>query len=99
MKFNPFKTGNPFRATLAKSEDQRLGHAKYIFRFLSPPAPMKFKQIKKIEVEGFSEKPSTPIFFNLLIKEKRFEKGRTFWCNFPRQHTCKTKKNSFYLDT
>ena len=26
-----------------------------------------YKQIKKIGVEGFSEKPSTPIVFNLLI--------------------------------
>ena len=39
---------------------------------------MKYKQIKKNGVEGFSEKPSIPIFFYLLIKEKRFEKNWLF---------------------
>ena len=43
------------------------------FRFSSPPASMKYKQIKN-GVEGFSEKPSTP-FFYLPIKEKMYGKG------------------------
>ena len=48
-----------------------LGHAKYFFRFSSPPTPVKYKQIKKNGVEGF---PSNPVF--LFAEKKMFEKGR-----------------------
>ena len=44
-----------------------LGHAKYFFRFSSPPTHMKYKQIEKIGVEGFSK---TFLFFIGLTKKE-----------------------------
>ena len=59
-----------------------------IFRFSSPPAPMKYKQIKKKKGwKVFSEKPSTPIFYLLIYKQikKKGVEGffrKTFHPNF-----------------
>ena len=39
---------------------------------------MKYKQIKKIGVEGFSEKPSTPIVLFAYKRKKMFEKRWKF---------------------
>ena len=56
----------------------------------SPLWNIKYKQIKKDGVESFSEKPSIPFFFYLLIKEqKMLEKGWKLLCNFFCQHFCK----------
>ena len=43
------------------------GHGKYFFRFLSPPAPMKYKQIKNLGGR-VSRKTFHPNFLYLLIK-------------------------------
>ena len=56
------------------------------FRFSSPPAPMKYKQIKKIGMEGFSEKSSTPIFLFAYKRKKGLKKAEHFWWSFLCQH-------------
>ena len=55
------------------------------FYILSPPAPMKYKQIKN-GVEGFS-KTFRPIFY--LLKEREKKMFDNFMCNFSDQHYCK----------
>ena len=52
---------------------------------------MKHKQIKKIRLEGFSEKTSIP---NFLFA---YKKAETFWCHFP----CSifAKNNLVFIET
>ena len=43
---------------------------------------MKYKQMKKNGVEGFSKKPSTPFFLFAYKRKQMFEKGWTFLVQF-----------------
>ena len=52
---------------------------------------MKYKQIKKIGVEGFSEKPSTSIFLFA------YKKTEIFWYNFPCQHIWRKKNTLVFI--
>ena len=71
-------------------------HTIFFFRFSSPPASMKYKQIKN-GVEGFSEKPSTP-FFYLPIKEKNvWKRLKVFGAFFLASIFTKMNLPGFYL--
>ena len=66
---------------------------------------MKYKQIKKIGVEGFSEN-LPPLFFLFAYKRKKmFEKGWTFFCAsflasiFNKQKQKKTSTTTWFLFT
>ena len=56
---------------------------------------MKYQQIKKIGVEGFSEKPSTPIF--LFAYKRNFKRLKIFGAIFLSSILKKTTQKLFFI--